>query len=114
MSATLIAGSRTINSYELLERVIIESGFDITCVIHGGAKGVDLLGKRWAEERGILTSVYLPDWSLGKRAGPMRNSMMVNVANQAIILYDGKSLGTSDTIRKCKQKGIPYYIHTVV
>jgi len=44
----IIAGSRTCTDYSLLEEAIRESGFEITTVLCGGAKGADILGKQWA------------------------------------------------------------------
>jgi predicted Rossmann fold nucleotide-binding protein DprA/Smf involved in DNA uptake len=50
---TIIAGSREINDYEFLKKVIKESEFEITEVISGTARGVDKLGERFAEENHI-------------------------------------------------------------
>lgn len=43
---TIIAGSRDIHDADLLEQTIKQSGFEITVVVSGCAKGVDKLGKR--------------------------------------------------------------------
>lgn len=111
---TLIAGSRTINSYNLLEEIIEKSGFDISCIVHGGASGVDSLGKKWALKNGIHHEPFLPKWKeLGLGAGHIRNAEMVKVADHAIIIWDGESRGTKGTITCCRKKGIPFYLHKV-
>lgn len=41
---TIVAGSRSITDYEIVKEAIEKSEFDITCIVSGGAKGVDSLG----------------------------------------------------------------------
>lgn len=50
---TIIAGSRTIADYELLEQSIAECGWQITEVVSGGASGVDALGEEWATRNSV-------------------------------------------------------------
>jgi hypothetical protein len=110
----LIAGSRTIYDYRILTEAVNESGYNIGSVISGGARGVDKLGEQYANNNNISVQVYIPSWNLhGKAAGVMRNTEMVSVADAAIILWDGQSKGTKDTITKCQKKGIPVYIKIV-
>ena len=44
----IIAGSRGVEDYALVEEAVKQSGFDITEVVSGTARGVDLLGEHWA------------------------------------------------------------------
>lgn len=48
---TIIAGSRTITDQAYIESIIEKSYLDITEVVCGEAKGVDLAGRRWAEKK---------------------------------------------------------------
>ena len=49
------------------------------------------------------------DWDkYGKSAGFIRNKEMVDIADAAIIFWDGDSKGTKDTIERVQNKGIPY------
>lgn len=50
---TIIAGSRSITDYEIVKEAIEKSGFDITCIVSGGAKDVDSLGEQYARENGV-------------------------------------------------------------
>lgn len=106
----IIAGSRTIDTYSIIETAVRESGFDITEVLSGGARGVDLLGEEYAREHGIKINRKVPDWSKGKGAGYARNAEMVRGADALIAVWDGVSRGTVHTINCAKEKGIPIYI----
>ncbi len=76
-------------------------------IVCGMAKGADLLGKRYAEERGFKVKEFPADWNTnGKKAGPMRNTEMANYADALIAFWDGTSSGTGHMIEKAKQKGL--------
>lgn len=84
-------------------------GFDT--VIHGAAKGVDQMAGEWALELGLGIDAHPADWNKhGKRAGYVRNSEMVEIADAAIIVWDGTSKGTRHSIRLCHDKPIPYVV----
>ncbi len=111
----IIAGSRSIGlvkntwDYEylckLIDQAITESGFTITEVISGNANGPDKAGEIWAVTNSIPCTIIKPDWSIGRHAGMLRNSKMVDRADAAIVLYDGVSKGTKDTINKITKAG---------
>jgi len=65
----IIAGGRDFNDYEKLKKAIAQSGWLITEVISGGAKGADSLGERWAEENNIPVKRFPADWNNLKQAG---------------------------------------------
>jgi predicted Rossmann fold nucleotide-binding protein DprA/Smf involved in DNA uptake len=95
----LIAGSRNIPlSLPQLDSWILAIPTKVTEVVSGGAKGVDLVGEAWAKTKGVPVRQFLPDWSLGKKAGPIRNKLMVDYADGALIVWDGESRGTKSTI----------------
>ena len=114
---TIIAGSRTITDPTELETAIKNSGFQISLVISGGAQGVDTLGENWAKVNNVPIKQFLPDWqTYGKAAGVIRNTQMiedVGIDGALLIIWDGKSRGTQDTIRKASKKGLLTYIHIV-
>ena len=111
----IIAGSREIDDYDLLCRVIESSGFNITEIVSGGCRGPDKLGERWAREHNIPIKRFLAQWKkYGKRAGPIRNIEMVEyVGNDggAIFLWDGKSRGTKHCIESAEDNGLRIYIN---
>ena len=109
---TIIAGSRTITDYSTVKEAIEKSGFKITEVISGGAQGVDKLGERWALENNIPVKRFLADWiKHGKAAGPIRNSEMVKIAECAIVIWDGISRGSQDTITKMQNANKELFIY---
>lgn len=100
----IIAGTRHKIDPQLLEQAIAESGFDITCVISGAAQGVDLLGERWAQDRGICVRSFPADWErYGRGAGPRRNEEMACVGEALIALPCAHSKGTKDMIERARR-----------
>lgn len=104
----IIAGSRDIHRYDILLEMVEECGWNITTVVSGGAKGVDALGERYAEEHDIKLVVYPADWEKhGRAAGPIRNKKMAENADALIAIWDGKSRGTSNMIETAAKHGLP-------
>ena len=111
---TIIAGSRTINSPEIVAEAIIESGFDITEVVSGTARGVDSVGEQIARDFGIPVSRFPADWYVfGKIAGVMRNKEMAKYADAAIVVWDGSSKGSANMIAEAKKAGLKVFVYEV-
>ena len=91
----IIAGSREITSYSIVEKAVRDSGFDITEVVSGTARGVDRLGEEYAKTAGIPIKKFPADWSIGKSAGYKRNKQMGKYADAAIIVRKDMSRGSS-------------------
>lgn len=108
---TIVAGSRTIASYSLVEFAIKQSGINITCLLSGTARGVDRLGEQWAKDNKVPVERYPADWSLGKQAGHLRNYKMALKADALIAIWDGESKGTASMIKYAKQLGLRVYVH---
>ncbi|MFA5195962.1 MAG: SLOG family protein [Bacteroidales bacterium] len=110
----IIAGSREINEFILVQLAVAGSGFDITEVVSGTAKGVDKLGELWAFENDIPVKRFPADWKkYGKSAGYKRNEQMAEYADALIAIWDGKSPGTGHMISIAKMKNIPVYVHFI-
>ena len=108
-----IIGSRDFDNYYLLETRInfIINQYDIDCIISGGARGADLLGKRYAKENNINYIEYKPDWDkFGKAAGVIRNKDIINTSDIVIAFWDGKSKGTKNSIDIAKKQNKKIYI----
>jgi hypothetical protein len=108
---TIIAGSRNIEDYDLLCRLIAESGFDITEVVSGKCPtGVDALGERWALENGVPVIPFYADWKkYGRAAGPKRNDAMSKYADSLIYIWDLKSRGTRNMINLAIKRDLQIY-----
>jgi hypothetical protein len=109
----IIAGSRTIDDYTLLEAAIDESSWkdQISVVLCGGARGVDRLGLGYATINNIPVSPFLADWErYGKAAGPIRNEQMAKNADALIAIWDGISKGTKNMIDIAKKYHLKVFI----
>lgn len=109
----IIAGSRTITEYWVLEQAMKRSGFDkadIEEIVSGCAPGPDTLGERWAKEHGIKVKKFPADWDKhGKPAGVIRNKLMaeyVGPKGALLALWDGESKGTKHMLFCAKGMGI--------
>jgi len=103
----LIVGGRDFNNYDLFLNILEYYKHDITSIISGGASGADSLAEKFATYYGIDITVIKPDWNIGKSAGIIRNSKMIDMnPDMVIAFWDGKSKGTKDTIKKAYNKKI--------
>lgn len=107
----IIAGSRSITNYDLVDKSVQESGFYVTEVVCGGAQGVDSLGERFAKENNIKLSYFYADWKgQGRAAGPIRNEQMGNYSDCLVAVWNGYSKGTKHMIDYMKKHKKPVYI----
>lgn len=112
---TIIAGSRTINDPSLVEEAVRKSGFKITEVLSGGARGIDRLAEAWARRSNLPVRCFPADWKrYGKRAGFLRNEEMAEHAEALIAVWDGESLGTRHMIEVAERKGLKIWILRLV
>jgi hypothetical protein len=112
-----------------VQEAIEESGFEVTEVVCGGAKGVDELCSHWAEFNEIPVKHFPAKWDdldapdalikkgkYGKynaKAGSARNEEMALHADQLIAVWDGQSYGTGDMILKAHKHGLRIYVKIV-
>lgn len=102
---TIVAGSRTIKKIALVRKAILESGFEISSIITGMAKGIDILSWHYGKEHAIHTQEFKVsdvEWKKTKAAGIIRNGEMEKVAKQAIVLVENNSPGSMDMIKRMK------------
>lgn len=110
----IIAGSRDIADMQHINDAVAASRFPITQVVCGMARGVDLLGKQWADYVGIPVAKFPADWNThGKRAGYLRNEQMADNADALIAIWDGKSRGTSHMIDIARERRLKVFVHRV-
>ena len=114
----IIAGSRGLEAPEnewWIIHAVIESGFPVTEVVCGEARGVDVAGKQWAHKAGVLVKSFPANWNLyGPGAGAIRNAEMANYADALIAVWDGVSPGTKNMIDLAHAKGLKVYVEHVV
>jgi hypothetical protein len=87
---------------------------EITEVVCGLARGVDSLGKKWAEKNDIPVKEFPADWDRhGRKAGYLRNVEMVKYADALIAVWDGESKGTQHVITEARKRRLQVYVKFV-
>lgn len=115
MNRIAVIGSRGFSDYsffrEKLEYLIQNIKGEIEFVSGGCKSGGDALISQYCEENNLKLTEYLPDWDThGKKAGFLRNQLIVDDATHLIAFWDGKSKGTLSSIKMAEKKGIPIKI----
>lgn len=110
----IVAGSRDIADYDALKKAYMQSGYQATEIVSGGARGPDKLGERLAEDLGIAVKQFIPDWDNNPRgAGYVRNAAMGDYADALLTLWDGESKGTLHMQTYMTKLGKPVHTHLV-
>jgi len=110
-----VIGSRNFSDYnffrEKLEYLIKDLGEEIDYISGGCKSGGDALIKKYCDENQYELVEHLPDWNLhGKKAGFLRNQLIIDDATHLIAYWDGVSKGTLSSIKMAEKKGIPIKI----
>lgn len=114
----IISGSREFNNYEIIENKILDiigknSNNNIE-IISGGCRGVDKCAEMFAYRNGYEFTEFPADWSLGKRAGYLRNKQMAEYASELngvlIAFWNMKNKGTKMMIDLARRYGLDVYI----
>jgi len=112
MMKVIIAGSRTIWSYKSVCEAVAISGFTISKVISGNAKGIDKIGIIWALINKKPFQIFNADWKkYGNRsAGFIRNNHMAKEGDALIAIWNGHSTGTKHMIDIANKYGLEVFI----
>lgn len=78
----------------------------ITTIIEGGANGADRCARRWAIKHHVRWETFDADWSLGKKAGPIRNQRMIDEGKPDLVAAFPGGRGTAELVRRAKAAGI--------
>lgn len=109
-----IVGSRKYTNYVMIESTLDALNLTPSCIVSGGAVGMDKLAEQYARNKGIPFKVYLPDWKqFGNKAGLMRNTDIVNCADVVVAFPTRDSRGTYDSINKARKRRIQVYMFYV-
>jgi hypothetical protein len=88
---------------DLLESIV--NNYDVKLIISGGARGIDSLAERFADEQNISKSIFPAQWDkYGKSAGYIRNQLIVDNCDKLVAFWDGKSKGTEHSINLAKEQ----------
>jgi len=118
MRKIIVAGSRTITDWFEVNRTILFGltelvdlkDFNDIEIVSGRARGIDILGERYAKENNLKLKLFPADWDqYGKRAGYLRNKQMAEYADSLILIWDGKSRGSQMMLELAKQYNLKIY-----
>ena len=109
-----VIGSRGFSDYsffaEKLEH-LLQNLSDYSFVSGGCKTGGDALIKRYCQEHNLKLVEHLPDWDLyGKKAGFLRNQLIIDDCTHLIAYWDKVSKGTLSSIKMAEKKNIPIKI----
>jgi len=107
----LVTGSRAWDDWLTIGVALTEAAegaLDVS-VVHGGARGADVMAGAVATARGWSVEVHRADWTThGKAAGFIRNQAMVALgADVCLAFIVSDSLGATHCARAAAQAGIP-------
>ena len=98
----LIVGSRGIKDFDLEGCVPPRAEL----IISGGANGVDTLAEKYADKHKLSKLILRPQYDKYGRAAPLkRNEIMVDIADEVLVIWDGVSRGTRYTAEYAKKMG---------
>lgn len=107
----IVAGSRDIENYQVVKEAIEMSGFEVSEIVSGTARGIDQTGERWARNNNVPIKRFPADWKAGKSAGIMRNLQMAEYADALVAVWDGYSRGTKHMIECARRKGLKVFVY---
>lgn len=105
----LVCGGRNYSNRSQLYKMLdgIHGLWGITEVMHGGASGADSLAAEWANFNLNGSTAYPADWEThGKKAGPIRNSLMLGIGQPDLVVAFEGGRGTADMVSKAKRAGV--------
>jgi len=124
MSRILVTGSRSWSDYDTVCRalaVAIETVKERRpqdkriVIVHGNAKGADTMAatfvyqfQDYLKQKGytIVEEAHPADWKIGKAAGPIRNTKMVELGADICVAFNEGGSGTTNCISQAKKAGI--------
>jgi len=106
----LVCGGRDFSSGSIVGDILDEAHayWPFRCVIHGGARGADVLAGVWAAMAGITTVVVPALWDFyGKPAGVRRNREMLRLLSPDLVIAFPGGPGTDNMKEQSQQWGFP-------
>jgi len=109
---TVIFGSRSIVSKQIVFGIIDSCPWAITGIISGMAAGPDSIAWDYAKEKRIRRKAFPADWiAEPTQAGFIRNKEMAEWKHTeaGIMIWDGKSGGSKDMLELMNKSKYPVY-----
>ena len=121
MFKVIIAGSRNYDDYndffrkveQSMEKVFKNYSYNEIEIVSGGCRGTDKMAERYAKSKKLKSVVFNADWSLGKKAGPIRNAQMAEYGDMLIAFLTPDSRGTVSMVNEAKKIKLPIVIFSI-
>jgi hypothetical protein len=117
----VVAGTRTYECFDTVRELLNNIDIDITTILSGHCKRYvdgkeiltpDRMGEIWASENNIPVELYPAEWDkYGRYAGPIRNKKMAELADYAVVFWDGQSRGSYSMIKEMNKLNKPILVH---
>lgn len=112
MVKVLVCGGRDFNDtekiYQFLDR--FHRFNNVSCLVEGDARGVDRIAGYWARKNKINNEKYPALWDThGRKAGVLRNQMMLDYENPDIVIAFPGGRGTTDMVERARKQGFEVY-----
>lgn len=106
----LITGGREYNNrenlFKRLDKLLDKFGESLV-IVHGSAKGADLLAEEWAKKRQVKYRGHPAKWDrYEKTAGKVRNAEMIHDNNIHVCLAFPGGRGTADMVQRAEAADI--------
>jgi hypothetical protein len=108
-----VLGSRSVRSLAVVASAIQQSGFPVSQVLSGGARGVDSMAVAWAQQRGIPFRVFPAQWQFfGRSAGVIRSRELLRHSQAVVLVWSGCrrcSPGSWHELSEAQRIGLPVF-----
>lgn len=109
MKKIAVIGSRTFTDYVLLKKVLDE--YPEFIVVSGGAKGVETLAEKYADEKGYNKIILKPDREkYGRAAGIKQDEEIINLADEVVSFWNKMPERGEHYMELARKKAIPVTI----
>jgi hypothetical protein len=105
----LVCGGRDFQDYRRLKAELdrLHSERPITSIIHGAARGADMLADAWARHNKVRVRRFIAEWNKhGKAAGVIRNRKMLTDGKPNFVLAFPGGRGTANMIEQALDAGL--------
>jgi len=106
----LVCGGRDFRDRQHVFSVLdaIHAKTPITCIIEGGASGVDSMARVWSTSRKVGLAEYPALWhKYGRAAGYIRNGQMLNEGFPDLVVAFPGGAGTRNMIEQARKCNVP-------
>ncbi len=110
----LVCGGRDFSDWahfnKVMDRLLSEFGDEVT-IVHGAAKGADLMAEQWAKNHEIEYMGFPAKWKQrGLKAGYERNARMLKEGRPDLCIAFKGGKGTTMMVKLCRNAGIPVWV----